>query len=62
MYKITSHTVVFRGIVLLCQEECNILYLFVYEPTSAISRDPKVLSVLIGEVFKTCKLKILGYK
>ena len=40
----------------------NLPYLFICKPTSAISRDPKLLSVLIGEVFKTCKLKILGYK
>ena len=33
-----------------------------YRIYSSISRDPKLLSVLIGEVFKTCKLKILGYK
>ena len=37
-------------------------FLFVYKPTLATSRDPKLLSVLMGEVFKTCKLKILGYK
>ena len=28
----------------------------------SISRDPKLRSVLIEKFFKTCKLKILGYK
>lgn len=37
-------------------------YLFVNKPNLALSRDPKLRSVSIGKVLKTCKLKIRGYK